>query len=90
MSRCPTANSSTSLNAWEMEFGFEDVGRWGWRRQLCGHIFCARRGTYPDLLTFGNTRNSGVTSVMGVEMTSPSPMFDWVAAYGEGATGPDQ
>ena len=72
---------STSLNSWEMEFGFEDVGRWGWRRQLYGHIFCARRGSYPDLLTFGNTRNSGVTSVLGVEMTSPSTVFDWVAAY---------
>jgi phage tail sheath gpL-like len=72
---------STSLNAWELEYGFEDVGRWGWRRQLYGHIFAARRGIYPDLLTFGNTRNSGVTSVMGVEMTSPSAVFDWVAAY---------
>src|SRR5262245_48506134 len=34
---------STSLNAWELEYGFEDVGRWGWRRQLYGHIFSARR-----------------------------------------------
>jgi phage tail sheath gpL-like len=72
---------STTLNAWELEYGFEDVGRWGWRRQLYGHLFSARRDTYPNLLTFGNTRNSGVTSVMGVEMTSPSAVFDWVAAY---------
>jgi len=72
---------STSLNAWELEYGFEDVGRWGWRRQLYGHIFSAKRGIYPDLITFGNTRNSGVTSVMGVELTSPSGVFDWVSAY---------
>jgi phage tail sheath gpL-like len=72
---------STSLNSWELEYGFEDVGRWGWRRQLYGHIFAARRGIYPDLLTFGNTRNSGVTSVLGVEMTAPSGVFDFVAAY---------
>lgn len=72
---------STSLNSWELEYGFEDVGRWGWRRQLYGHIFSAKRGIYPDLLTFGNTRNSGVTSIMGVERTSPSPVYDWVAAY---------
>jgi phage tail sheath gpL-like len=72
---------STSLNAWEMEYGFEDVGRWGWRRQLYGHIFAARRDTYPNLLSFGNTRNSGVTSVMGMEMTMPSAVFDVVAAY---------
>ena len=72
---------STSLNGWELEYGFEDVGRWGWRRQLYGHIFSARRGAYPDLLTFGNSRNSGVTSVLGVEMTAPSGVFDFVAAY---------
>jgi phage tail sheath gpL-like len=72
---------STSLNAWELEYGFEDVGRWGWRRQLYGHIFSARRGIYPDLLTFGQTRNSGVTSIMGVEKTSPSPVYEWTAAY---------
>jgi len=72
---------STTLNAWEMEYGFEDVGRWGWRRQLYGHIFSARRDTYSNLITFGNTRNSGITSVMGVEMTSPSMILDWVAAY---------
>jgi phage tail sheath gpL-like len=72
---------STSLNSWELEFGFEDVGRWGWRRQLYGHIFSSRRGAYPDLLTFGNTRNSGVTSVMAMEMTAPSGVFDYTAAY---------
>jgi phage tail sheath gpL-like len=72
---------STSLNAWEQEYGFEDIGRWGWRRQLYGHIFSAKRGAYSDLLTFGQTRNSGVTSIMGFEMTSPSPAFEWVAAY---------
>ena len=78
---CLPYTDSSSLNQWEMEYGFEDVGRWGWRRQLYGHIFSARRDTYPNLVTFGNTRNSGVTSVMGVEVTSPSPVFDWTAAY---------
>jgi phage tail sheath gpL-like len=72
---------STSLNAWEQEYGFEDIGRWGWRRQLYGHVFSAKRGAYSDLITFGQTRNSGVTSIMGFEMTSPSPIFDWVTAY---------
>ena len=72
---------STSLNAWEQEFGFEDVGRWGWRRQLYGHIFSARRDTYANLITFGNTRNSGITSVLGMEQTMPSMVLDVVAAY---------
>ena len=72
---------STTLNAWELEYGFEDVGRWGWRRQLYGHIFSARRDTYSNLISFGNTRNSGITSVLGVEQTAPSMVLDFVAAY---------
>jgi len=72
---------STTLNAWELEFGFEDVGRWGWRRQLYGHIFSAKRDTYSNLITFGNTRNSGITSIMGVEQTMPSMVLDVVSAY---------
>ena len=37
---------STSLLAWETEFGFTDTGRWGWMRQLFGHIFSAKRADY--------------------------------------------
>ena len=72
---------STTLNAWELEYGFEDVGRWGWRRQLYGHIFSAKRDTYSNLVNFGNTRNSGITSILGVEMTAPSTVMDFTAAY---------
>ena len=72
---------STSLMAWEQEFGFEDTGRWGWMRQLFGHVFNAKRGTYADLVTFGATQNSGVMSIMSVEVTSPSPVYEWTAAY---------
>jgi phage tail sheath gpL-like len=72
---------STSLMAWEDEYSFEDVGRWGYRRQLYGHIFSARRDTMPNLVTWGNTRNDGVTSVMAVEIASPSPIYEWTAAY---------
>jgi phage tail sheath gpL-like len=32
-------------------------------------------------LTFGDTRNSGVVSIMGFEVNSPSPVFEWAAAY---------
>jgi phage tail sheath gpL-like len=70
-----------SLDVWEQEYGFEDGGRWGWNRQLFGHIFSAKRGTYPNLLTFGNTRNAGVVSVLGFEVASLSPAFEWAAAY---------
>jgi phage tail sheath gpL-like len=74
-------NDSTSLMAWETEFGMGDAGRWGWMRQLFGHIFSAKRDTYANLITFGATRNNGVTSVMAVDLASPTPIWEWVASY---------
>lgn len=72
---------STSLLAWETEYGFTDTGRWGWMRQLFGHVFSAKRGDYATMIAFGETRNSGVTSIMGVELAAPSPIYEWAAAY---------
>jgi phage tail sheath gpL-like len=72
---------STSMIAWDQEYGFTDLGRWGWQRQLFGHIFTAKRGTYSALVTWGDTQNFGTISAMGVETTSPSPVFEWCAAY---------
>jgi phage tail sheath gpL-like len=72
---------SNSLRAWEIEYGFSDDGRWGWRRQLYGHVFSAKRGSLSDLLTFSDLRNSPVVSVMGFETGSPSPCFEWAASY---------
>jgi len=72
---------STSLKAWEDEYGFSDTGRWGWQRQHFGHVFSAKRGIYSDLINFGLTRNSGVMSIMAFENVTPSPMYEAVAAY---------
>jgi phage tail sheath gpL-like len=72
---------SESLFVWDQEYGFTDSGRWGWQRELFGHVFSARRGTYADLLLWGETHNSGVESVMSFEVASPSPAFEWAAAY---------
>ena len=72
---------STTLLDWDQEFGFTDTGRWGWQRQLFGHVFSAKRGTYSNLITWGDTQNSGVISTMGFEVASPSPCFEWTAAY---------
>jgi phage tail sheath gpL-like len=77
---------SNTLFDWEQEFGFEDIGRWGWMRQLYGMIFCAKRGEYSDLLLWGDpitgaTPNFGPISVMGVEETAASPVYEWCAAY---------
>jgi phage tail sheath gpL-like len=72
---------STSLFAWNAEFNFGDTGRWGWERELFGHCLSAKRGTYSALLTFGDTQNSPTMSIMSVEVLSPSPVFEWAAAY---------
>jgi phage tail sheath gpL-like len=72
---------STSLQAWEIEYGFSDSGRWGWQRQHFGHVFSAKRDTYSNLVTFGRTRNSGVVSIMAFEKEAPTPMYEMAAAY---------
>jgi phage tail sheath gpL-like len=72
---------STTLLAWETEYGFSDTGRWGWMRQLYGHLFAARRAEYADHIIWGMTRNSGLTSVLGIERMAPSPIYEWAAAY---------
>jgi phage tail sheath gpL-like len=72
---------SNSLFDWDQEYGFTDQGRWGWQRELFGHVFSAKRGTYADLLTFGDGLNSPVESVLAVELASPTPSFEWTAAY---------
>jgi phage tail sheath gpL-like len=72
---------SASLVAWDQEFGFTDTGRWGWQRELFGHVISAKRGTYANLLIFGDTQNSGVISIMAFEVASPSPSYEWAAAY---------
>lgn len=72
---------ATSLTAWETEYGFSDTGRWGWIRQHYGHIWSAYRDTYANLAIFGATRNSPQLSVMGIELTAQSPVWQWAAAY---------
>jgi phage tail sheath gpL-like len=76
----PWTDSETLFNM-DQEYGFTDQGRWGFERQLFGHVFSAKRGTYPDLLLFGETNNSGVISIMSFEHLSPSPAFEWAASY---------
>jgi phage tail sheath gpL-like len=72
---------TNSLFVWDQEYGFTDSGRWGWQRQQFGHLFSAKRGLYGALITFGDTLNSGVESIMAMEAACPTPMFEIAAAY---------
>jgi phage tail sheath gpL-like len=80
-------NDSGSLLAWETEYGFSDSGRWGWLREIYGHVISAKRDTYANLFTYGPTNNSGVVSLMAVEPDSPSPLYEWIGAYTARAAG---
>jgi len=71
---------SNSLLAMETEMGFGDLGRWGWMRQLYGQLVSAKRDTFPNLITWGATRNAPTTSVWAIEPDAPSPVWEWTAA----------
>lgn len=70
---------TASLNAFRDEFGFGSAGRWGWERQLFGHVWSAKRGTQGELTTFGNARNDGVIGVFGYEAGAPTSPWNWAA-----------
>jgi phage tail sheath gpL-like len=74
-------NDTGSLIAWETEYGFSDSGRWGWLRESYGHVMTAKRDTYANLFAYGPTNNSGVMSILAFEPQSPSPIYEWIAAY---------
>jgi len=74
-------SDSTSLMQLEAEYGFSDTGRWGWMRQLYGHVFGAYKSDLTTLIEYGPNNNSGVLSIMGVEDSSPTPSWNWAAAY---------
>ena len=62
---------SASLFDWDQEYGFTDQGRWGWQRELFGHVISAKRGDYADLLLFGEGNNSPVEFDHGVRDRKP-------------------
>jgi phage tail sheath gpL-like len=72
---------SASLNAFDAEWGHSDDGRWGWQRQLYGHVWSARNGSFGDLSTFGDARNGGEQSTWGL-YGSPTPPWERAAVLG--------
>jgi phage tail sheath gpL-like len=79
---CMPFTDATSLAAWKAEFGFGDTGRWGWVRQLYGHVFSAVRGAYGTIVTFAaSAGNNPQLSVMAIEALAQSPIWEWAAAY---------
>ena len=82
---------TTSLLAWEIEYGFTDTGRWGWMRQLYGHIFSAKRADYASMIVFGETRNAGISLDHGLRAgIAVAGLRMGGGLYGEGCAGFDQ
>ena len=71
---------TASLEVLKAEFGDSDNGRWGWKRQLYGHLWSAFRGTQGELTTFGNARNDFFMQCFGIEAATPSPIWEVAAA----------
>lgn len=72
---------TATLNALDAEWDHVgDVGRWGWLRQIYGHVYTARDGTYGDLGTFGNARNGAHVTCFGYN-GSPTPAWERAAMY---------
>ncbi|MGU3668006.1 phage tail sheath C-terminal domain-containing protein [Methylobacterium sp. A49B] len=74
-------SDSGSYNVWDAEYGFTDSGRWGPYRQSYGQIFSAKRDTYSGHMIWGPSNNSALISTMPFEPQSPSPCWEWGAAY---------
>jgi phage tail sheath gpL-like len=72
---------TSSVQVWTTEYGFGDIGRWGWLRELYGMIFSAHRDIYANLMTYGPGQNYGVISILGVESKALSPVWEWCSAY---------
>lgn len=72
---------TTSLGAWETEYGFSQGGRWGFLRESYGFILTAVRGSYSSLITFGQAGNSPVSTALGIEVNAQTPVWEWTAAY---------
>ena len=64
----------------------ELISRWGPTRQIDGVAFTAFRGTAAAATTYGNTRNSQYSAVMGIS-TSPTSVVEWAGAIAGAVAG---
>lgn len=59
-------SDSSSLATLALEMN-DSSGRWGYARQLFGHVYTAKIGTLSDLVAFGDTMNNQHITVAGYE-----------------------
>lgn len=76
---CLPWSDTTSLDTWK-EIMCDESGRWSYLKQLFGHVYSVRRGTFANLCTEGQKRNDQHVTTFGMEDDIPNPMWEFVAA----------
>ena len=75
-------SDDATLDDFDDEFAIGgDAGRWGWLRQLYGHVYTAHDGTSAELTTFGTARGGPTMSTFGIK-GSPTPAYIRSAVLG--------
>lgn len=59
----------------------DDTGRWSYTSQIYGHVYCAKRGTVQELVTFGESLNDQHLTVFAVEPGMPQHPVEVLGAY---------
>lgn len=71
---------TTSLDAIDAELN-DTTGRWAYNRQVYGHAYSALRGNLATLQAAGVLRNGQHHTIAGVDLDTPSPVWEYAAAY---------
>lgn len=71
---------TTTLNTFQ-EVMNDKTGRWSPTQQLYGHVYSAMRGSVSDLQAFGSLRNDQHMTIVGVEETAASLVYEYLGAF---------
>jgi len=74
-------SDTTTLDAFKTLMN-DITGRWAWNRQIYGHVYASKRGTFAALQAAGVLRNDQHATVAAIEPGVPSTAWDYAAAYG--------
>jgi len=74
-------SDTTSLTALKTLMN-DTAGRWSYLKKIYGHCYTAKRGTAGALATFGDGINDQHHTIVGIEASMPSPLYEVAAAYG--------
>lgn len=74
-------SGTTELDAFKTLMN-DTSGRWSYLKKIFGHVYGAKRASAGTLATFGDARNDQHHTLVGIEPTMPTPVWEVAAAYG--------